>query len=202
MPIAKGTYPIGTSKEIQNDLLAVLSKIQTETAIVHQDDQTVEYMTANQSDKGSYQEILEYCGKQITKAILGNTLSTDEGTRVGSLALGKVHQDVLKLYITKLKRQIEEYVDENIIRDLIDYNFTERLYPNFVLPLDEKDMATLSEVIYRLMSVGEIDTRETWTREYLGLPAKEEFEPEVSDLTPLEPGTPKPQLQDDKTATE
>lgn len=187
MPTVVGKYKRGTPKQLQDELLAALDKIKTETAITVPDDASVDFLTANQmiSGGGGYSDALEWVGKQIVRCIIGQTLTTDEGTRVGSMALGKVHQDILDLYIKKLKRTVEEYVDERFIRPLVDYNFAQPLYPNFTLQIDDTDVQSLSEVIWRLTSVDVVDPRETWIREYLGLPAREELPPEPqSAVTP------------------
>lgn len=182
MPTAIGRYRPGMGKSQQDDLLTVLDRIKTETAITIPTDVEVELLTANQMiSSGGYGDALEWCGKQIVRSILGQTLTSDEGTRVGSMALGRVHQDVLSLYIKKLKRKVEEYVDEQWIRPLVDLNFATPLYPDFSLMIDDRDVASLSEVIWRLASVEVVDPRETWIREYLGLPAREELTPLITD---------------------
>ena len=176
LPVAKGTVPHVASTEVKAALLAQLGNIQNETALVLVGDQNAEFM-AVPFDSKHFEEAMDFCGRQITKSILGQTLATDQSTNsTGSLAQAKVHQDVLAMYIARLKRTIEEYVDENLIRDLIDFNFAERYYPNFTLPLEEKDIALLSEVIWRLIQSEEVRPGESWTREFLGLPAREEIE--------------------------
>ena len=191
MPIALGKAPRGTPAEVRTALLTTLNTIKQETAIVIDDDQTVELLVANQTAQGGFEAALEFCGKQITKAILGQTLSTDQGTSGrGSYAQAKVHQDVLSLFIRKLKRQTEEFVDEQIIRDLIDYNFAEHYYPNFSLKLDEADLVELSEVFFRLTQSSIVDGRETWIREYLNLPPREELPEEVIPDVPGVLGAP------------
>ena len=184
-PTAKGSYKRGLPKQQQQDLLSVLDKIQQETSIVVPDDVTVELLTANQQiTGGGYKDAIEYCDRQMKVALLGQTLTTGEGDRTGSLALGQVHEDIQDIIIRKLKRKVEECIDEQIIRDLVDFNFAERVYPNFTLTLDEKDISSLSEAIWRLASVEIVDPRESWLREYLGLPAREELPEQEPSETP------------------
>ena len=124
MPTAKGAYKRGMPKEQQDDLLRVLDKIQQETAIVIPEDVTVDLLEAQRGGDAGYRDAIEYHNKQIAKAILGQTLTSDEGTRVGSLALGKVHQDVLGFYLEKLKRDLEETVmREQVVRRLVEFNW-------------------------------------------------------------------------------
>ncbi|MGB9620734.1 MAG: phage portal protein family protein, partial [Armatimonadota bacterium] len=103
-PTAKGSYKRGTPKQAQEELLRVLDRIRQETAIVIPDDVQVELLEAHRGGEAGYLQALEFHDKQIAKAILNQTLMTDEGMRVGSFALAKVHLDVLKMCLAKLKR--------------------------------------------------------------------------------------------------
>lgn len=171
-PTAKGSYKRGTPRAAQEELLKVLDKIQQETAIVIPDDVQIELLEAQRGGEAGYLSALEFHDKQISKAILCQTLMTDEGTRVGSFALAKVHMDVLKMCLKKLKRDLEESVMlEQVIRRLVDYNFTVASYPTFSLgPIDDRDVEQFANAIAKLISGEVIRPDEGWIREYLGLP--------------------------------
>lgn len=172
-PTAKGSYRRGTPKSSQDELLKVLDRIQQETAIVIPDDVQIELLEAQRGGEAGYLQALEFHDKQIAKAILCQTLMTDEGVRVGSFALAKVHLDVLKMCLAKLKRDLEETVmREQVVRRLVDYNFNVAAYPSFSLgPLEDRDVAQLAGVIDRLVSGEIIRPDEGWIREYLGIPS-------------------------------
>ena len=172
IPIATGKHEPTATKEQREEILKVLSGIKNGTAVVYPNTFDVELLQAVAGESG-FLNCLAYCDKNIVKSIIGNTLTTDAGD-AGSRALGQVHQDVLEIYITRLKRRIEEFVDESLVRDLIDYNFADPLYPNFTLVVSEKDIATLAETIFRLVTAEVVIPSESWIREYLGLPAREE----------------------------
>jgi phage gp29-like protein len=150
----------------------VLDKIQQETAIVIPEDVQVELLEAHRGGEAGYLQAIEFHDKQISRAILCQTLMTDEGTRVGSFALAKVHLDVLKMCLRKLKRDLEESVmGEQVIKRLVDYNFNTAAYPTFSLgPLEDTDVAQLTGVIEKLVSGQIIKPDEEWIRGYLGLP--------------------------------
>lgn len=183
-PTAKGSYRRGTPKSAQEELLKVLDRIKQQTAIVIPDDTQVELLEAQRGGEAGYLQALEWHDKQIAKSILCQTLVTDEGVRVGSFALAKIHLDVLKMCLMKLKRDLEETVmREQVIRRLVDYNFPSRIgadlrirpvYPSFSLgPLEDRDIQSLTSAIARLISGEVIKPDETWIREYLGLPQAE-----------------------------
>ena len=175
-PTAKGSYKRGTPKQAQEELLRVLDKIQQETAIVIPEDVQVELLEASRGGEAGYLQAIEFHDKQISRAILCQTLMTDEGTRVGSFALAKVHLDVLKMCLRKLKRDLEESVmREQVIRRLVDYNYTVASYPTFSLgPLEDQDLVALSGVISKLVDGQIIRPDEEWIRGYLGLPSQAE----------------------------
>ena len=174
-PAAKGTYPKGTTKQRQDDLLRVLDKIQQRTAIIIPDDVTVELLEAQRGGEAGYLSALEYHDRQIAKAILGQTLTVDEGVRVGSYAQAKVHMEVMRFHLEKLKRDLEETVaGEQIIRRLIDCNYSHGRCPRFSLgPLEDRDLAALGDLIAKLIDGKVVAPEETWIREYLGLPEAE-----------------------------
>ena len=174
-PTAKGSYKRGTPRAAQEELLKVLDRIQQETAVVIPDDVQIGLLEASRGGEAGYLQAIEFHDKQIAKAILSQTLMTDEGTRVGSFALAKVHLDVLKMCLNKLKRDLEESVmREQLIRPLVDYNFDVSAYPTFTLgPIEDRDLDSLASVISKLVSGEVIRPDEGWIREYLGLPGSD-----------------------------
>lgn len=174
-PTARGQYKRGTPKSAQEELLKVLDKIQHETAIVIPDDVQVDLMEATRGGEAGFLSAIEFHDKQIAKAILSQTLVIDEGTRVGSFALAKIHLDVLRMCLKKLKRDLEETImQEQVIRRLVDYNFIVTSYPTFTLgPIEDKDLDQLASIITKLVSGEVIRPDEGWIREYMGLPGKD-----------------------------
>ena len=77
-------------------------------------------------------EAIEFHNREIARSILGQTLTTDEGRRVGSLALGKVHLQVLILQLEAIRRDLADRVmTEQVIRPLIELNFGPENIPRF-----------------------------------------------------------------------
>ena len=173
-PTAKGCYKRGTPRSSQQELLKVLDRIQQETAIVIPEDVQVELLEAQRGGEAGYLQALEFHDRQIAKAILCQTLLTEEGMRVGSFALAKVHLDVLKMCLVKLKRDLEESVmREQVIRRLLGYNYFSAGCPRFSLgPLEDRDVAQLAGVISQLVSGEIVRPDEAWIRAYLGLPSE------------------------------
>jgi len=131
-PTVMGIYKRGLPPESQDELLEVLEKLQRENALVIPEDVQVQLLQSLQNGGQGYLEAVDYHNKEIARAILGQTLATDEGRRVGSLALGTVHLQVLLLQLQSLRRDLAEtVVTEQVIRPLVVMNFGEMAYPHF-----------------------------------------------------------------------
>ena len=61
---------------------------------------------------------------------------------------------------------------EQLVRRLVDFNFSAGSYPRFTLGgLEERDLELLGGLISRLIDGKVVAPDEPWIREYLGLPA-------------------------------
>lgn len=132
-PTRIGKYPAGTTPASrQEDLKRVLRDIVNNTAITIPNDMEIDFVSS-QGEAG-FEAAVEYHDRQIVKGILGQTLTSDEGRRVGSLALGNVHQETMEDYVTFLRRDLaESVIGEQVIRRLVDFNFAGvENYPRFV----------------------------------------------------------------------
>ncbi len=133
-PVVKGTYRRGATRQQQEELLRVLEGIRQETAIVVPEDVTVELLEAASRGEQGYLETLSYHDRQIAKAILGQTLTQEEGARTGALALARVHQDTLKHRVDKVRRDLEETVMRGqVLRAQPVLNFPGAAVPRFSL---------------------------------------------------------------------
>ena len=98
--------------------------------------------------ESGYLEAIDYHNREIARAILGQTLTTDDSRRVGSLALGKVHLQVLIMQLNGLRKDIAERVmNEQIIRPTVDLNFEGGSYPTFVFDEPELDVFRTGSVV-------------------------------------------------------
>jgi phage gp29-like protein len=76
----------------------------------------------------------------MSKLVLGATLTTGEGRRSGSLALGKVHERVRSEYIESDARALMNVINSQLIRWIVDFNFgADTPAPRFVIDTTEDD---------------------------------------------------------------
>ncbi len=132
-PTLIGVYKRGLPPAQQEELLRALDKVQQETAIIVPEEVKVDALEFKQSGAESFAQAVAHHNAEIAKSILGETLTTDEGQRVGSLALGQVHLKVLQTQLRSLRADLAERVmQDQVIRPLVQLNFGDAPVPRFV----------------------------------------------------------------------
>jgi len=174
IPFAFASVGSGTDAQ-SNRVKDILRDFQQESSAVFPVSVKPELLEPRSDTGDPFLSALEWHNQQIAIGILLQTLTSGEGIRSGSMALGKVHFDILLMALECVKQDIEAAVNAQIVRPLVDYNFGHCLYPEFSLGnLDEKDygkLATAMDVLLRHQVVG---AKEPVLREMFNLPPAEE----------------------------
>jgi len=132
-PTLIGVYKRGLPPAQQEELLRALDKVQQETAMIVPEEVQVSALEFKQSGAESFAQAITHHNAEIAKSILGETLTTDEGKRVGSLALGQVHLQVLQTQLRALRAELAERVmHDQLIRPLVRLNFGDAPVPRFI----------------------------------------------------------------------
>jgi SPP1 gp7 family putative phage head morphogenesis protein len=154
-PLRIGKYPAGTSEPDRIALLSQLKALGVDAAAVFPDDVVVELKEAQKSGSiDVYAKLIEWCERAQSKAILGQTLTTEEG-RSGSRALGQVHDQVRQDLLEADAEQLSETITRQLIQPLVDFQFgPQPAYPTFAL--DAKPPADLKAKGDLYVSVGRL----------------------------------------------
>ncbi|HEY0865913.1 MAG TPA: DUF935 family protein [Fimbriimonas sp.] len=122
----------GTSSVERNDLVRSLANPDGNLAVAFPNEIEVQPLGGTRDASSIYIDAIDFHNREIARAILGQTLTTDEGRRVGSLAMGKVHLQVLALQLEAIRRELSDAVmNEQVIRPLIELNFGPGPIPKF-----------------------------------------------------------------------
>ena len=176
-PIATAKYPNDLSEADQVRLLEVINNIRNSYVGILPEGSELELHQANaQSISKSYESFIERVNAEISKRLLGQTL-TSETFDTGSLAQSKVHQRVLEHIVTNDCKQLQSAINDQVIRKLVDYNFDNvEYYPYFRFDLSEHiDLKERVEVYQGLQKMG-LDIGEKHVRELFGVPEIEKDE--------------------------
>jgi len=121
-PTALGRYPAGASEAEQDKLLAALQAIASEAGVIVPDGMVVELVEAKRAGTfDAYESLARYMDEDISKVILGQTLTTSAGA-AGSRALGQVHNEV-RLEITKGDADLlSDTLNSGLVQWIVDLN--------------------------------------------------------------------------------
>lgn len=197
-PSVWGKYPSKATDDQKTAFLDALKALKADSVAIIPEGMEIDFKETQMRGIG-FKEAIEYHDGQITKHILGQTLTSQAGM-TGSYALGKVHLDVLFSYLNNLGKDVEEKVMANqLVKRLIDYNFSNVTnYPYFQFkPLEQDIMIEYLKIYIDAVSKGTIvksDGDEALIRNLLKFPDREkepkpiitpiEIEPKTTEVPP------------------
>lgn len=178
MPTVMGHYDAGKGygTDQQRELLAIVAQVHNESAVVLPSDMSLGLLETQRAQGADFNELVGYLDRAIAKSILGQTLTSDSTGGGSTYALGQVHMDVLRFFLNKLQRDLEQgVVTEQIIKRLLAYNYPPgTACPTFSLGnIDDGQLAAAGTLIKDLVAGKVIGPEEPWIRSYLGLPAQQ-----------------------------
>ena len=154
MPLRVGRFGRGASHDDKRVLLQAVREISTDAAAIIPKDMEIEFISvAGGSGNGLFSSKAEYLDKQMSKGILGQTMSTDDGS---SLSQAKIHENVRHDIARSDARQTAVTANRDLIRPFVDLNYgPQDRYPTMVITVTEnEDIKALAEVIAQLVPLG------------------------------------------------
>jgi phage gp29-like protein len=123
MPFLVGKHPRGTSSDETENLANLMQAMVQDAIAVIPDDSSIEIQGAIKTSSADiYEKLIDKMNAEISKAILGQTLTTEVGNK-GSYAASNTHMDVRGDIIETDKRIVERTLNQ-LIRWIYDYNFS------------------------------------------------------------------------------
>lgn len=112
------------SPEERDRLLEAIQSLQADTGLTVPQGIVLELLESRRSGAGdSFADLADWCNDEMTLAVLGQTLSTGEGRRSGSLALARVHEAVRFDYVRTDACMLMDAVNAQLVRWIVDFNF-------------------------------------------------------------------------------
>lgn len=152
MPSVIGKYKPGTSTKDQNNLLSLLRYIQSNFAAIVPDSFEYEYFEAERhSTNNTYDKLAEFSDKQMSKGILGQTMTTDDGA---SQSQATVHDRVRDDLLDADCKSLESSIDWFLIKAICWYNGIEDEPYCKLEPADDEELAEAMEIDKGLVEIG------------------------------------------------
>ena len=156
-PTVVGKYRPGTSKEERDTLLDVIESFQNDTGVTIPENMTIELLEAKRSGTiNTYRDLADWCNDEISKIVLGETLTANEGRRSGSYALGKIHENVRNEYIESDAKALMNVINGQLVKWLVEFNFVDNVVsPRFEIDTSkDEELDKQVEIDARLIALG------------------------------------------------
>lgn len=163
IPMRVGTYEPSASQEDKEALMRALVQLGSDAAGIIPSSAKIEFPSvaagATASGQSIFQALATFADNQMSKAVLGQTLTTDVGD-VGSYAASKTHEGVRQDLLEADCKALAETLRRYLIRPLVLFNFGEaacRRLPwwkfAYEQPEDQQHMATVYTSLARDMGL-------------------------------------------------
>ncbi len=160
IPHLIGKHPRGASKEETDNLADLLEEMVQDAIAVIPDDSSVEIQEANKSSSAEiFEKLIDKMNAEISKAILGQTLTTEIGS-TGSYAASNTHFAVRQDIINSDKKLVEKTINQ-LLQWIYEINFASADVPVFEM-FEEEDVDLNIAQRHKILS----DTGVKFTKEY------------------------------------
>jgi len=191
MPLILGKYEPSASPADREALVAAIRNLGTDAAGVISKSTEIEFVEAVSRLSGTtnpYQVKISVCNREMSKAVLGQTLTTDTEGSTGTFAAGKVHAEVRQDLLEADAEMLSETIREQVIRPLVGFNFGwDKPIPGFGFNIaEDEDLKTVAETYEILVKMGQ-PIAQQHISERFGVPM-----PQKDDLLVNPPTNPQP----------
>jgi phage gp29-like protein len=159
MPLRLGKYDPSASPADKEALIQAIRNLGSDAAGVISKNTEIEFVEATSRQaraSNPYQLMAEFCNREMSKAVLGQTLTTDTAGATGTYAAARVHAQVRRDLVEADAQALAQTLREQLLRPLVGFNFGwDRPIPWFRFRYEEEeDLKTLSEVYRNLAEMG------------------------------------------------
>lgn len=202
MPLRVGKYNASASPADKRTLLKAVASIANDAAAIIPQGMDIEFHEVNGANGAAvFSGLLDYIDKQISKLIVGQTMTSDDGSSLGQ---AKIHNEVRLDILRADCKQLAATINRDLIKPFIDLNFgPQDKYPLVELPVpDPEDVKALADSLGVLVPLG-FRVKQAEIREKLGLsdPADNDEVLVASQAAPAAPVTPtQPEAKPDPKA--
>jgi len=169
IPLRLGKYGQGASEKDKAVLLQAVRNIAADAAAIIPASMAIDFVEAKISGNITlFEKLADYLDKQVSKAVLGQTGTTDTGSRVGT---ANAHEHVRQDIETADAGQLAATLNRDLVRPMVDLNMGPRkLYPHLTIARpNEEDLDKLTARVVSLVPLG-LGVETSVMRDKLGLP--------------------------------
>lgn len=191
LPFRLGKYAPGSSEAEKRALFQALIQLGADAAGIIPEGASIEFVTTEKtSSTDLYERLARYCDEQVSKAILGQTLTSDSGG--GSYAQSKTHNEVRHDLIVADCKALAATLRRDLIRPLVLFNFgEEKRIPHIRFDCEEdEDLMQTANVVGSLVEKTGLPVPLSYLYKKFSIPEPEEGEAIASPSYAQQPAAP------------
>lgn len=175
MPVRIARYEPSASAEEKRELLHMLESLGSSAAGIFSRAVELQIVETNRQTSGApFERLVEFLNREMSKAWLGQTLTTDIAGQSGSVAASRVHEQVRQDLLADDARKESQTIGRDLLTPLVRLHFgPEAPVPHFRRvfrqPLDAKSLAEVLDVAINRLG---LSVSPGWSRAALGLPGE------------------------------
>jgi len=157
MPLRLGRYDSGAGAEDKEALAAAIKSLGSDAAGIISKNTEIQFIESQkQGSADVYRGLTDFCNREMSKAVIGATLTAEVGEH-GSYAASKVHEGVRLDLVRSDAWALARTLRRQLLRPLVGFNFGwDTPVPHFRFYLEQpEDLKTLSEVYRNLKAMGQ-----------------------------------------------
>lgn len=189
MPLRLGKYDAAASERDKKQLEEAIFSLGTDAAGIVPSTTMIEFIESQKSTSiDLYERLARYCDEQISKAVLGQTLTSDSGG--GSYAQSKTHNEVRHDLTIADAKALAVTIRRDIIKPLVELNYgSDVSIPFFSFDSeDTKDQKEQAEIYRTLVCEMGLEIPKSHIYKIFNIPKPEDGEdvlsPPASNPTP------------------
>ncbi len=173
MPIRIARYEPSATPEEKREMLRMLESLGSNAAGIFSRAVELQIVESNrQASGGPYERLLDFLNREMSKAWLGQTLTTDIAGQSGSVAASRVHEQVRQDILLDDLRKEARTMRRDLLAPLTRLKFgPDAPVPLFVREVrGTEDKVTLANILDVAINRLGITVPEAWARRALGIP--------------------------------
>ena len=138
-PIPVGKYPMGSLPSVQRDLMVVLEGMNHASAITVPIGTELETLESSRSGQAGYEAWGRFWNAEMSKATLGETLTTEMG-QTGARAASETHADILDMLVDSDADLLSGTLNTQFVSWLTTFNYPNARPPTVWRPRPSNEM--------------------------------------------------------------
>lgn len=180
-PLRLGKYHPGASEADKQVLRRAVRALGRDAAAVLPENMPLEFVEAKNQQGETFENLLNWINREISKAVLGQTMTTEDGS---SLSQAQVHNEV-RADITRADARSLERAIQGAVAGIWHINQLKAPVPRVQLHLPHQaNDAMVLKVLNQLVPLG-LQVDQSWVRAHFGIPEPQTAT--VADLKRLAP---------------